>query len=219
MNSTSNQAPRVRKRYLVAAGVLAIVFLCGFGIASYFKLSPGTETLRKSLVRSATGEWENKIELRVGWFTTGLVRAGSRLLNLAPEPRAAIKSLHSAEVGVYNLRTESACPDRSALLAEADRAMTAGGWERIVGVLANDDLVAVYMPRRGFSSTRMKFCLMALHDHRLVVASASGNLEPLLELATKQMDARLTSQRRSGEDGQWRNQQSRRVPVFGRTIL
>jgi len=106
------------------------------------------------------------------------------------EPLTAVRSLHSAEVGVYNLRTESACPDRSALLAEADRAMTAGGWERLLAYLRMMTWLAVYMPRRGFSSTRMKFCLMALHDHRLVVASASGNWSRLLELAAKQMDTR-----------------------------
>jgi len=50
------------------------------------------------------------------------------------------------------------------------------------------ELVAVYLPRRGFSAEHMKCCVLVLHGRDLVIAGVSGNLEPLLQLAQSKVD-------------------------------
>jgi len=199
---TPKRSQHVRP-YIIAAVALAAVSLCGFGVASRFQLSREPAALREGILQSASGGWEKRIELRAGWLTTGLVRAGSKLFNLAPEPRTVIEAFRTAEVGVYELRREADSPDRVTMLGDADNAMTASGWERIVGVIADGKVVAIYMPRQRPSSTRTRFCLMAIHNRRLVVASVSGNLEALAELATRKFETRRTNERRSGEDRRW----------------
>ena len=39
------------------------------------------------------------------------------------------------------------------MLVAADSAMTARGWERVVGVMDGRDLVAVYLPEKSFRSS------------------------------------------------------------------
>ena len=69
--------------------------------------------------------------------------------------------------------------------------MTKRGWQRVVGVVEERQLVAVYMPQRGVSERRMKCCVAVLNDRDLVVVSARGNLEPLLAIARQHMDKEL----------------------------
>ena len=80
--------------------------------------------------------------------------------------------------------------ERAAVFLATDKAMAARGWERVVGVAEKDDLVAVYLPRKGLAVGRMKCCMMVLHGPTLVVASARGNIEPLLNLSRDRLGFR-----------------------------
>ena len=192
MTTTTDRNSSNRKVLLVFAGGCTIVFLCGFGVTGYFRLSSGPATLRKSLVQSLGGDCEKKFQLRAGWCTMAIARIGSTFFKIPPEPRAVIDSLRAVEAGVYQLREIPSSATPSDLLGKADVAMNGGGWERVVGVIARDKLTAVYVPREGGSSSRTTFCLMALHGRKLVVASATGNPQPLLELAAERLETRLT---------------------------
>jgi hypothetical protein len=72
--------------------------------------------------------------------------------------------------------------------------MSARRWDRAVGVSRENELVAVYFPRRGLSTKRMKCCVLVLQGRDLIVAGASGNLEPLLAIATKHLDLKDATQ-------------------------
>jgi hypothetical protein len=48
--------------------------------------------------------------------------------------------------------------------------------------------VAVYVPRKGLTTSRVKCCVLVLNGRDLVVVRASGNLDPLLEIAGKNFD-------------------------------
>jgi hypothetical protein len=192
MSTTTDGDSSIKKLLLVAAGVAAIVLLCGFGVTGYFRLSSGPAALRKSLLQSLGGDCEKKIELHAGWCTVAIARIGSTFFKLPPEPRAVIDSLRAVEAGVYKLREVPSPATRSDLLAKADLAMNGGGWERLAGVIAGDKLTAIYVPREGRSASRTTFCLMALHGRKLVVASATVNPQPLLELAAERFETRLT---------------------------
>jgi hypothetical protein len=60
-------------------------------------------------------------------------------------------------------------------------------------VSRENELVAVYVPCSGVSTERMKCCVLVLHGRDLIVAGASGNLEPLLEIAERHLDLNDTT--------------------------
>ena len=73
------------------------------------------------------------------------------------------------------------------MFTAADKCMRRRGWDRVVGVAQGRQFVAVYMPRNLLSVKRMACCVAVLNEQDLVVASARGNLEPLLVLATQRL--------------------------------
>ena len=191
MNSSNPSAPATtpfRIGGIVFGSILVGFGLVVVGVSSYFRLSPETAILRESALSCVNGGWNKTIALNAGFFTTSLVRLGSHWFKLPPEPRAAIDSLRGAEVGVYKLHGAGNWVDHGAVLARADKAMSARRWDRVVGVSQKDVLVAVYAPRRGVSSDRIKACVLVLQGNDLVVAGASGNLDPVLELAGKHFE-------------------------------
>ena len=163
-------------------GLSAIVV----GIAGYFRLSPETAALRESVETGVHGTWDKKIALNVGFITTGLVRAGSSFFNLPAEPRAVLDAVRSGEVGIYKLQDAAGWVDHRAILARADREMSARRWDRVVGVSRENELVAVYCPRKGLSSKRLACCVLVLQGRDLILAGGSANPEPLLRLAEQQ---------------------------------
>ena len=178
---------RVRTGYVVLALVLCLPLLCAIGIAGYFRLSSAAQALRSSVIESVPGKWDKRLAVHVGGLTLSLVRLGSRLFDLPPEPKAALEALRGAEVGIYRLQDVPSALDYSAMFAATDKSMRRRGWERVVGVARGRQFVAVYMPRNLRTVKRMGCCVAVLNEQDLVVASASGNLEPLLELATQRL--------------------------------
>jgi len=107
---------------------------------------------------------------------------------LPPEPRAALDTLHKVEVGVYRLAERQSPSQAAQILADTDKTMTKRGWDRIVGVLHEDNTVAIYAPHKGLSRSSIECAVMVLHDRDLVIASGSGNPLPLIELASKKFE-------------------------------
>jgi hypothetical protein len=165
----------------VALLLLAIVIVVE--VVSWFHLSSDTKALRNSLIKSSGVEWRQRIALNAGGLTLSAVRAGLSFVHLDAGARAALQSVRGAEVGVYQLPSGAKPPDRAAMLAAADAAMTARGWDRVVGVMDGRDLVTVYLPDKTASACRMKCCLMVFDGQEMVVVSARANLEPLLKYA------------------------------------
>lgn len=175
---------------MVPFGLVLAAGLCVFGVTGYFRLSSDTATLRRSAMGSVGGTWDTKIAVHLGAMTLALVRTGSRLFPLPAEPRAALETVRAAEVGIYRLASESICAGPKSLLAATDKAMAGRGWQRVVGVCQEQDVVGVYVPGKRIGLRRMKVCVMVLHERDLVVASVSGNLEPLQALVGERLDLR-----------------------------
>jgi hypothetical protein len=148
-----------------------------------FKMSNDARALRDSVTRSAGAEWNEEIEIGVGALTLNLARFGLSFVDLDPEARTVLSAARSADVGVYRTRTEPKQKDFALMLANADHAMIARGWDRMVTVMEPRELVAVYVPGNIRSTRDVRVCLVVLNGGELVVASARSNLEPLLEMA------------------------------------
>lgn len=185
----SSSRPRTRRLWLwgwLAALLLLPLVVLAAGVASYFHLSSDTKALRYSLMKATGVKCSPQIVLNVGNVTLSAVRAGLSFVNLDAEARAALQAIRGAEVGIYRLTSEAKSPDRAAMLASADAAMSARGWDRVVGVLDGGDLVAIYLPGKNASASRMKCCVVVFDGQEMVVASAQANLEPLLQCVLDQ---------------------------------
>ena len=183
-------APRgIRILTIVLCGLAAIPVLLAFGVISWFRLSGDAAALRATALEALPGKWDNKITLHPGFFTTALVRGVAPFFKLPPEAQAAIASLRGAEVAVYkNSEATADWVNTSALLARADETMSARRWDRVVGVSREDELVAVYTPRGGVVGSSIRCCVLVLHRNDLVVAGASGKIDPLIEIAQQHLD-------------------------------
>ena len=73
--------------------------------------------------------------------------------------------------------------DGPAILKEADRKMTAKGWTRLVGVIEEQNLVAIYVPADLGGGTTVKISVLVINEKQVVCAAARSNNEPLMELA------------------------------------
>jgi len=142
--------------------------------------------LRNELIKSSGVEWRQQIALNAGHFTLGAARVGLSCARLDPGARAALQSVRTAGVGIFRLPSGTPPPPGAAMLAVADSAMTARGWERVVGVMDGKDLVAVYLPGKNISVHRLKCCVMVFDGKEMVLVSAQGNPEPLLNYALAQ---------------------------------
>jgi hypothetical protein len=163
--------------------LLLLLVVIAVEVVSCFHLSSDTKALRNSLIKSSGVEWRQRIALNAGGLTLCAVRAGLSFVHLDAGARAALQSVRGAGVGVYQLPVGTKSPDRAAMLAAADAAMTARGWDRVVGVMDGRDLVTVYLPDKTVSDCRMKCCLMVFDGQEMVAVSARANLEPLLKYA------------------------------------
>jgi hypothetical protein len=193
MNPTSAPSvvrPPAKRLWLrcILAVLLLLPVVIAVEVVSCFHLSSDTSTLRNSLIQSSGVEWRQRIALHAGGLTLSAVRAGLSFVKLDAGARTALQTVRGAEVGVYQLPSGAKSPDRAAMLASADAAMTARGWDRMVGVMDSSDLVAVYLPVKIASARRMKCCLMVFDGQEMVVVSARANLEPLLKYALTQPD-------------------------------
>jgi hypothetical protein len=145
-------------------------------------------------MKSSGVEWRQRIALNAGHLTLGAVRAGLAHARLDPGARAALQSVRSAEVGVYQLASGPP-PNLAAMLAAADSAMTVRGWERVIRVIDGHNLVAVYVPGKNISAHHLKCCVLVLDGKEMVLVSVQGNPEPLLRYAFDQ--ANLHAQART----------------------
>src|SRR5262245_30811997 len=111
-----------------------------------FRVSSETQALRDAVLDSGFARADEKIEVGVGFFTLGLAKLVTHYVDdIPPEARTALSSLKQAECAVYEVheRRESL----ASILIEADKAMESHGCERLVGVIKDRQLVAVYVPR------------------------------------------------------------------------
>jgi hypothetical protein len=174
---------------IVAA--LTLLVLTGIGVTGYFRQTSETAALRKAAASSLPGGCNKKVALNVGWFTTACIRKGSQFVNMPPEALAAMNSMRSVDFGVYELNHEPSEESLAQLFNRADAAMKLRGWDRIVGVRDNGTMVAVYFPKKSVPFSKVRFSAIVVDGRDMVVASASANLDPLVDFAHDRMGTNL----------------------------
>jgi len=173
---------------IITLAVLLLAVLSVRAVAGYFTMGNEATALRKTVAARVGGECQKKFSLRLGWITTGLVRVGSRFVDLPPEPRAVLDTFHRVEVGVYKFTEPNRISRAGEVMAATDAAMSKRGWDRMVGVIHDQQAVAIYVPHKGLSGSNLECAVMVLHGNDLVVVAGSGNPTPLIQLASRKME-------------------------------
>jgi hypothetical protein len=103
---------------------------------------------------------------------------------LDPEVRAVLETLHSGQLGVYQLARTPERREILALMRTADAALEQDGWTRAVAVMEENATVAVYLAYPGGQEAKSMEAVVIAQDRRdLVIVSARGRTVPLVELA------------------------------------
>jgi len=193
MNTIGLPPSRSRVRLLPVLGALFAFWVVLFAIGalwvlSSLRLSSDARALRNSLFAASTASWSKTIEVNLGWLAVTTARTGLRFARLDPKARIALESPRAGQIGIYELRDGRRRADRAALLSAADRVMANRGWDRLVGVLEPETMVAVYV-RKGVSSPQnMAVCFAVIDHERMVVGSVRSDLEPLMQLARQEIE-------------------------------
>jgi len=167
-----------------AAVVLLSVSLVTTGC---FRPSGSTRALRDCVLAEAGEGWAAEVELGVGPLTFGLARNGSRFLELPDEVRTLLGSMRAADVGVYRYYGVERPKSGSELLRAADRGLSQGGWERMIAVLDGRETVGLYVPDQLDPGGQLRLCVLVVSESELVIVSARGKPEPLIQLALEKV--------------------------------
>jgi hypothetical protein len=122
---------------MAAVPVLAIGLLA-VGLIGCFRLGSDARALRDSVAEAGAAPLSRKVEFSVGRLAFSLARVGLSFADLHPVAKAAVKTVHGAEVGVYELGGQEGRIHREAVLDAADKMMAKRGLERVVGVTGHN---------------------------------------------------------------------------------
>ena len=196
-NTTAPKTGRPRSSALrialVIVGGTLLILACGaWAVTGYFRPSSGTATLRDCVLKESHGEWNRKIVLNIGVFTTALARTGLGFVKMEPEVRAALNAVRGVDVAVYERAKDAGAMDCGAVLAKADKKMVSHGWTRIVAVSEKKEFVVVYVPAGTIYPDNVTCCVLVVDGRKMVVASVRGNLEAVQGLVEKKIHEGLS---------------------------
>lgn len=160
-----------------------------------FRPSGNTRALRDAVLAAAGDGWSREIELGVGPLTFSVARGGTRFLDLPDEARTVIRAMRGADVGVYRYEGAGRPKVGAAVLRAADRGMAERGWERVVAVLDGDESVSVYTPKEYEAGSQLRLSVVVVDGSEMVIVSARGNPEPLINLALEKARESIPARR------------------------
>lgn len=185
MNPPIPSAPARPKRWgVVKVGFLVILAMfCSWTVYGMV-FNGDIKAARKAVASSVPGEWDKKFDFGVGPIILGLARTVVSFIDqVPPEARVALRSIKGAGVSIYHLHDGAERPSRASIMSNADKTMARRGWERIVGVTSERDVVAVYTPSSMTSIENTSVCVLVNNGNDLIVVSARANLDDILKLA------------------------------------
>lgn len=177
----NNRAGRASIILVVFMAFFALAFAAVIGLLSFFLLGSDARALRNGFLAGTDCSYRQRVAVNVGGATAGLVRYGARFFKAPPEALAGIEAFRGADVGVYRLGAGRR-PDAETAFASMDQRMRDRGWDRVVGVTQDRQLVAVYLSRKTVSVDRVHCCFLVLQGDDLIVGSAKASLRSIMEL-------------------------------------
>ncbi len=190
---TTNQPVPSRRKlwHRILFWILAVVGLSAVVVAAVaintVTLNRDARLMRNEIVAAIDSPTRTQIQLTIGPAVVACVRVGLAFCDhVPPEARLALKAVNAASVGVYKLSSRSRPGEfpGAKLFAMSDRLMNRRGWMRVVGVNHEDESVLIYMPSNTRDHGLQRVCVAVCKRDQLVIVSASGTTDSLVELAT-----------------------------------
>lgn len=174
---------------LLVLSAILVPALVVYGVTGYFRLSSDSAALRDSVREALPATCSTAAAINVGPMTLGLARLGLGMIpDLPPEARKAMRTVNGFEAGVYQLNRWLEPAVQGQIAAKARQAMERKGWTQIVRVTKGDDMVLVFMPDKNVSERNLRFNVLVIHEQQMVVASMRGNIQPVLEIISENLD-------------------------------
>jgi len=177
--------PRRRQRPGLVWGLLlafiGLPSLLLYSVVSGFGLGSDAAALREAVMASGDSVLNRQAELRLGWLPLTAMRQGLRWVELDPQARLALDSIRSVEAGVYASAEEDSA-DVAGLMAAGDGALRPLGWDRMVGVVHEGDVVRVYSRETPGDPEDLHLCVLVRHEGRLILAAIRCRTGPLLAM-------------------------------------
>jgi len=183
----------------ILAVLVVLMALLALAVADCFRMDSDGQSLRDALKRSSGTSFGRVFQGGVGPVLLATARMGLHFLDDVPdEARRAATSVRTARVSVDRVEGRIS-PERYAdMIAEADRTMTARGWERLTCVREADTLVVVYIDPDASRGSTVQTRLAVLESDQLVVVSARLRLQPLIDLGLDAMNHELAARHHHG---------------------
>ena len=196
MKTTTASRPRtggwIRATLLVILiGIVLLPIALVVGAVACFLPGGEVRALRHSVGQALGSAPDRRIEFAVRAPVLSLARLGLRFADVPPEARTALASIRGVEVGIYETHGARSREDRARLLPLAESAMNRRGWDRVVGVLDGEAVVAVFMPRQGSSPHDLRLAVMVFNPEQTVVATVRGDAFPLANLGFAKLHEHL----------------------------
>lgn len=187
-----NYAPRPsgRRRLLhwfliISAAATLVVAVKLVGI---FFVSAEARDLQVAICEAAEGKPDTHLQFSIGPGILSIGRLAVLMIDdVPPEARQALSAIDRASVGIYQLAQRISPENRGRMLAAADGRLAAKGWERIVTVVDDRDLVLIYMPRDWDDADDLEVCIAVCDGDELVVVSAQARSRPLMKWVQKHL--------------------------------
>lgn len=172
---------RFRWRRLFLGLFLLLLFTGGLLVWSFV---PGGEVraMRRALDDAEAPPAKTKVAFGVGWPALAVARLVTAVADVEADARLALRSVRRADVSVQELDRELNRAQRLALLESVDRSLERKGWERIVGVLEEEETVGVYLSTKSSSADDLRVAVLVLSGKELVSVAVRCDVEPLIEL-------------------------------------
>lgn len=163
-------------------GLFLLLFLGGGLLVWSFVPGGEVRTMRRALDDVKAPPAKTKIAFGVGWPALGLARLVTAVADVEADARLALRSVRRADVSVLELERELNRAQRLTLLESVDRSLERKGWERIVGVLEEDETVGVYLSTKSTTADDLRLAVLVLSGRELVSVAVRCDVEPLIEL-------------------------------------
>lgn len=186
MNPSTSSVVRPRRRvwpWVLGAAGFCMTAAIVAGVQC-FGLDRDAAALHRRAAAVLGDSLHRKVQVSVGLPGVTAARMIVHYIDdVPPEARQALAAVKSASVGVYELDAAPDAAKRARLLQEADHAMQARGWSRVVGVVDHDETVAIYADPAADADEAQRVCVMVCDHRELVIVAARANPGPLLALA------------------------------------
>lgn len=175
---------------LLLAGLAAftcVMVAAGVALAKSVKPDGTLPELSTDILDSLGVSTCTEVEVRVPTLLFTTARIASRFVDVEREVKSGLRVVRSAQVGVYELEREPGRKSVIEMMRAADQRMAELGWDRIVQVVDDQETVLVYGAPTGNHVDEMAACAVVLAEHELVIITARGRLEPIVDLACREL--------------------------------